>query len=96
MWLVSHEPRTGYQIKKEINRLTGKSPHVGVIYPLLYELEEKGLIKGIWTKKSKRRRLKYYHMTDKGKQVLVRLRNIFEMPIKNVLGDLLGETHEQK
>jgi DNA-binding PadR family transcriptional regulator len=39
-----------------------------------------------------RRRVKYYSITEKGTKLLNRLRELFEMPIRKVLKDLLGET----
>lgn len=91
LWLISQKPLSGYKIVKEMKRLTGQNFHPGVIYPLLYELEEKGFVWGKWVQKG-RRRIKYYSITEKGTELLNRLRQLFEMPVKEVLRDLIGES----
>lgn len=90
LWLTSKRPMSGYRIVKEMGRLTGQSFHPGVVYPLLYELEGRGFIAGEWAQKG-RRRIRYYSITEKGAKLLSRLRELFEMPVREVLTDLLGE-----
>ncbi|MEA2090347.1 MAG: PadR family transcriptional regulator [Thermoproteota archaeon] len=90
LWLVSQKPASGYRIMKEMKRLTGQNLHSGIVYPLLYELEEKGLIIGEWVQKG-RRRIKYYSITRKGTKLLNRLRKLLEMPVKGALKDLMEE-----
>ncbi|MBS7619379.1 PadR family transcriptional regulator [Candidatus Bathyarchaeota archaeon] len=93
LWLVNQKPVSGYRIVKEIERLTGQKSHSGIVYPLLYELEERGFIAGEWTQKG-RRRIKQYSITENGTKLLNRLRELFEMPVKEVLKDLIGEDSE--
>jgi PadR family transcriptional regulator PadR len=93
LWLVSQKPMSGYRILKEMEKLTGQNLHSGMVYPLLYELEEKGLMVGDWAQKG-RRHIKYYSITEKGVNLLNRLREFFEMPIRKVLKDLIGESFE--
>lgn len=88
LWLVGQKPRSGYEIVKEMKGLTGQRFHSGVVYPLLYELEERKFIVGRWVTKG-RRRIKYYSITDKGKELLNHLRGLFEKPVREVLKDLL-------
>jgi len=90
LWLVSQKPMSGYAVMKEMKRLTGQRFHSGVIYPLLYDLEENGLIAGKWTERG-RRRIKRYSVTEKGTKMLGHLRELFEMPVRKVLKDLIGE-----
>jgi DNA-binding PadR family transcriptional regulator len=90
LWLVSQKPKSGYEIVKEMKRLTGQHFHSGVVYPLLYELEEKKLIAGRWVTKG-RRRIKYYSTMDRGTKLLNSLRELFEMPVREALKDLLGK-----
>jgi DNA-binding PadR family transcriptional regulator len=90
LWLVNQKPMSGYRIVKEIERLTGQEFHSGIVYPLLYELEKRGFIAGEWTQKG-RRRIKYYSITENGTKLLNRLRELFEMPVKEVLKDLIRE-----
>lgn len=88
LWLVSHKPMSGYTISKELKRLTGWSFHSGVVYPLIYELEENKLVNGEWIQKG-RRRIKYYFATKEGLELLNRVRGLFEMPVKEVLKDFM-------
>ncbi|MCK4478747.1 PadR family transcriptional regulator [Candidatus Bathyarchaeota archaeon] len=88
LWLISQKPMSGYGLVKEMKRLTGQNFHPGIIYPLLYELEERGFIAGEWTQRG-RRRIKYYSITQNGTELLNRLRELFEMPVKEVLKDLI-------
>ena len=88
LWLTSQKPISGYSIIKEIERLTGQKFYAGIIYPLLYELEKNGYISGEWAERG-RRRIKYYSITEKGAKLLNQLRQRFEMPVKEVLNDLI-------
>jgi len=88
LWLISQKEMSGYAIIKEIHRLTDFKFTSGVIYPLLYELEEKELIKGEWVQKG-RRNIKYYSITEKGENVLNGLRKLFDKPLRQVIESLL-------
>ncbi|MEM2780409.1 MAG: PadR family transcriptional regulator [Candidatus Bathyarchaeia archaeon] len=90
LWLLSRTPMSGYNISRELRRLTGWSFHPGTVYPLLYELEENGLIKGRWTRRG-RRRIKYYTTTEDGVKLLSRVKELLETPLKGVLRDLLSQ-----
>lgn len=90
LWVVGKKAMSGYKITKEMRRLTGRSFTSGVVYPLLYELEEKGFLTSEWVQRG-RRRIKYYSITEKGEKLLKRLQALFEMPVREVLKDLLEE-----
>ena len=94
VWLVSQKPMSGYKIVKEMKRLTDQEFHPGIIYPLLYELEKSGFIAGEWSQEGKRR-IKYYSITENGTKLMNRLRELFEMPVKEVLKDLITENAEK-
>jgi len=93
LWLVEQKPMSGYNIMKELRRLTTQHFHSGIVYPLLYEMEEKGLIAGEWNRRG-RRRIKCYSLTDKGKSMIERLQKVFKMPVRVVLKSLLGEDEQ--
>lgn len=95
LWLVSRKPHSGYKIVKEMGRLTGQNFHPGKVYPLLYELEEDGYITGNWVQRG-RRRIKYYSITARGSKLLDSLRAVLEMPVRDVVTDLLGEGENPK
>lgn len=88
LWLISRKPMSGYGIVKELKRLTGQKFHSGVVYPLLYELEENKLIAGKWMQKG-RRRIKHYSITKEGRELLNLIRELFEMPVKEILKDFI-------
>jgi DNA-binding PadR family transcriptional regulator len=90
LWLLSRKPMSGYSLSKELNTLTGWNFYSGVVYPLLYDLEKKKLVAGKWTRKG-RRRIKYYSVTENGVELLNRLREFFQKPVKDVLKDLISE-----
>ena len=70
--LVEDRPRHGYEIAKLIEeRSDGVLQfHVASLYPLLYRLEKRGLIKGTWIEKAGQRRRRFYKLTVNGKKVL--------------------------
>jgi PadR family transcriptional regulator, regulatory protein PadR len=70
--LIEHRARHGYEISKLIEeRSEGALKfNVASFYPLLYRLEERGLIAGRWVEKAGQRRRRYYKLTAGGKQML--------------------------
>ena len=70
--LIEHRARHGYEISKLIEeRSDGVLKfNVASFYPLLYRLEERGLIAGRWVEKAGQRRRRYYRLTAQGKEVL--------------------------
>ncbi len=51
-------------IERELMR--GAGPVASTLYPLLYNLEVKGLISGTWSTSESGRKRKYYALTTKG------------------------------
>lgn len=74
--LVEDRPRHGYEIAKLIEeRSDGVLQfHVASLYPLLYRMEKRGLIKGTWIEKAGQRRRRFYKLTPSGKKVLTEQR----------------------
>jgi PadR family transcriptional regulator, regulatory protein PadR len=70
--LLEHQSRHGYDICKLIELRSGGALrfHVTTLYPLLYRLEERGLVKGKWVEKAEQRRRRYYGLTPEGHKVL--------------------------
>ena len=71
--LITQQPMYGYQILKE---LEGRSQGYfklkeGTLYPALHRLERTGLLAGRWQVLSGGRQRRYYHITEKGRSVLV-------------------------
>lgn len=70
--LLEDQARHGYDLAKLIEVRSGGVLrfHVTTLYPLLYRLEERGLIKGRWVEKGEQRRRRYYSLRPEGRKVL--------------------------
>jgi DNA-binding PadR family transcriptional regulator len=63
--------------------------HVASLYPLLYRLEQRGLIVGTWVEKPGQRRRRFYRLTPTGRKVLERQKqswNAFAQAIGRIVG----------
>lgn len=89
LWLLRHGPLSGYRIIREIERLTKRNFSSGMIYPFLYDLENMGLIAGMWKRKG-RKMIKYYFITEEGNKVLENIRDLLKRT-KEIIFDFLGE-----
>jgi PadR family transcriptional regulator, regulatory protein PadR len=67
--LLDARPRHGYELSKAIHtRSRGQLTfHIDSLYPLLYRLEERGWIKGVWVEKAGERRRRFYKVTAEGR-----------------------------
>jgi transcriptional regulator len=74
--LLEARPRHGYEIAKLIEARSGGTLRFRVtsLYPLLYRLEERGLIEGRWVEKATQRRRRHYRLTREGRALLERQR----------------------
>jgi PadR family transcriptional regulator PadR len=72
LFLIGQKPMYGYQIIKELeNKSQGYFKfREGTLYPALHRMEKTGFIEGRWEELSSGRRRRYYHITDKGNQLL--------------------------
>lgn len=70
--LLEYRARHGYEISKLIEDRSGGvlTFNVASFYPLLYRLEQRGLIAGRWVEKAGQRRRRYYKLTTAGKKML--------------------------
>jgi PadR family transcriptional regulator, regulatory protein PadR len=70
--LLEDQSRHGYDIAKLIQVRSGGALqfHVTSLYPLLYRLEKRGWVEGLWVEKAEQRRRRYYKLTAEGKKVL--------------------------
>lgn len=82
--LIEYRPRHGYEISKLIEaRSSGVLRfNVASFYPLLYRLENRGLIEGRWVEKAGQRRRRYYRLTAAGKKMLKEQRSIWRNFVK--------------
>ena len=77
--LVEARARHGYEISKLIEaRSAGVLKfNVASFYPLLYRLEQRGLIEGKWVEKAGQRRRRYYKITADGRKMLKEQRSMW-------------------
>ncbi|HTQ54594.1 MAG TPA: PadR family transcriptional regulator [Bryobacteraceae bacterium] len=70
--LLEDQPRHGYDISKLIQVRSGGALrfHVTSLYPLLYRLEEEGVVAGRWVENAGQRRRRYYSLTPAGRKIL--------------------------
>ncbi|CAN5467936.1 PadR family transcriptional regulator [soil metagenome] len=70
--LLEEQERHGYDLARLIGErsLGAISFHVASLYPMLYRMEEKGLVDGRWVEKAGQRRRRYYKLTAPGRKML--------------------------
>ena len=74
--MISREPTYGYQLLGDMDRISEGLFKIkeGTLYPILYRLEDDGLIRSEWSvPKDKDVSKKYYVITDQGEAVLKEL-----------------------
>jgi PadR family transcriptional regulator PadR len=72
--ILSRGPMYGYELSQAIEQRSGDILTLGkgTLYPLLYNLEAKKLVKGKWESNKSSRKRRYYSITSKGKGQLVK------------------------
>jgi PadR family transcriptional regulator PadR len=72
--ILSGGPLYGYELGQAIEQRSGEILTLGkgTLYPLLYNLEAKKLIRGKWQNSQSGRKRRYYSITGKGKGELAR------------------------
>lgn len=70
--LLSARPMYGYELVEALNARTEGVLAMGqsTLYPMLYNLEAKGLIEPEWQESDSGRERKYYRLTGKGRKKL--------------------------
>ncbi len=71
--VIAQQPMYGYQIIKELERRSQGyfKFKEGTLYPALHRLEKAGLTLGEWQTLPNGRQRRYYHITEKGLNILV-------------------------
>ena len=72
--VLNRQAMYGYELVMELAMRSDDVLKLGqsTLYPLLYNLEAQGLVKGEWATAQSGRERKYYRLTDKGKKRLTR------------------------
>jgi transcriptional regulator len=91
--LLRAEPTNGYDLSLRIQAVSGDVLQVnaGSLYPALYRLEERGLIRGEWRDTPRGRRAKVYSLTAAGRKQLAEQREHWAR-FSGALGAILGTT----
>ena len=78
--LVEERARHGYEIGKLIEERSGGvlKFHIASLYPMLYRLEQRGVIQGRWVEEAGQRRRRFYRITAEGRKVLAAQRGRWE------------------
>ena len=78
--LLRSEPTNGYDLTLRIQAISSDVLQVnaGSLYPALYRLEERGLIRAEWRETPNGRRAKVYSLTASGRKQLVDQRATWE------------------
>jgi PadR family transcriptional regulator PadR len=78
--LLQAEPTNGYDLTLRIQAVTRDVLNVnaGSLYPALYRLEQRGLIRATWGETENGRRAKVYSVTPTGRKHLVDQRESWE------------------
>ena len=74
--LLAEQPLYGFEIAKRIEERTEGALRftLASLYPMLYELEKRGWVKGRWEDNQAGRNRRYYSLTPAGKRELTPLR----------------------
>jgi len=74
--LLAEQPLYGFDISRRIEERTEGALRfeLASLYPMLYDLERRGLVKGQWRPSNTGRDRRYYSLTPKGKTQLAPLR----------------------
>ena len=76
---IDGSPRHGYDIVRHIETTTRRAVVIedGSLYPALYRLERKGLIRGTWGVSDAGRRARFYRLTERGTKKLEQQANVW-------------------
>jgi transcriptional regulator len=74
--LLAAEPTNGYELAQRIETVSrdALTINAGSLYPALYRLEERDLIRSTWEESKTGRRVKVYSLTRSGRKALAEQR----------------------
>ena len=77
--LLDERERHGYDLARQIEERTDGTItfNVASLYPMLYRMEDRGLLEGRWVERSGQRRRRYYRLTAAGRRTLARQRGLW-------------------
>ncbi|MGC8546310.1 MAG: PadR family transcriptional regulator [Thermoplasmata archaeon] len=85
-------PKHGYLLENEINTKLGEKLSEGEIYSLMKHMEIRGFVRSFTLMENSRMR-RYYEITEKGKEFLIKHRHALEVvsPLINEISDFIKE-----
>lgn len=91
------QAKSGYDLAKELEKLSGKKPSSGKMYPFLHELRDSGYIEEIDSGESGGRSRSVYVLTKKGENLKVelvsRMSNLLDIRVQQMLSKSLDTCH---
>jgi len=74
--LLAQEPLHGYEIARRIEKQTGGALRftLASLYPLLYRMEKRGWVRGVWQTLPSGRERRCYELTSKGRKQMAPMR----------------------
>ncbi len=95
LWLINTKRVHGYEIMTQLqgDSIAGyklKVPNPSKIYPILHDLEKNELIEGTWEYQGKRK-IKYYKITEEGKNTLSRIRKMYKCHESKLLEEFMRD-----
>lgn len=98
--LLAEKPRYGNELMSLISQKTAAQwvANPGAIYPLMTELEDRGLVEGRW-EDPRKRTVRIYHLTPKGERELKRVKAVVVPKLDEaiaVLQTLIGDLNENE
>ena len=96
--VLQEHRRHGYEIARTIEQRSGGEItfHSATLYPTLYRLEKKGLIKGQWVERAGARRRRFYRITRAGRGVLGEQRTAWNRFFEALHRVVQGPEHARK
>lgn len=92
--LLASQAKYGYQIIQELKEKGGKMFQLkdGTLYPILYRLEDDGLVISKWSEAEGRQvARKYYEITEAGLDALTEIQTVWEQISKGISNIMEGE-----
>jgi PadR family transcriptional regulator PadR len=92
--LLAEQPCYGFEIARQIGERTNGALKftLASLYPLLYEMEKRGLVEGHWQSNEAGRDRRYYRLTPAGRRQLAPLREEWRSFFQ-ALDTLAGVSH---
>ena len=82
--LLEERPKYGYELVSELDERSSFPLKEGTLYPVLYRLEDNGLIEPEWEQRKRGVPRKYYRLTTLGSAQLTSLREEWRSFVESV------------